>query len=339
MSNAKRGAPIKLGVVGPGLIWDNAHRDVLLSLTSSFEVAAFLARSDATLSKAHAQVPSASLYHDYDEFLSAPEIDAVVLLTPIPQNAPMTVRALEAGKAVFVEKPFAVSVTEGNKVLEASARAGMPVYVLEQAPYAQLWDRVGENIRTGGIGTPATYEKIRHVFLDPDEDESGGYGTTAWRIDTTFPIGNFFDGGVHDLAVHAKLFGSPAHLRAWGNSFRPAFGEFDHVSTVFRYESGLTGFFSHSAFLGGRRNYFTIRGTEGLIHIDEGGAFLESKRGTIDNIAADPASAHEQMWQALAASAASGTTAPYSLQHAARDLALLEHIAASLHRDGEVDVA
>ena len=338
MSDSKRGAPIKLGVVGPGLIWDNAHRDVLLSLPSSFEVTAFLARSDATFSKAHEQVPSASLYHDYDTFLAAPEIDAVVLLTPIPQNAPMTVQALEAGKPVFVEKPFAVSVAEGNTVLDASTRAGTPVYVLEQAPYARLWDRVGELIRSGRIGTPATYEKIRHVFLDPEEDQSGGYGSTAWRIDTTFPIGNFFDGGVHDLAVHAKLFGSPAHLKAWGNSFRPEFGEFDHVSTVFRYESGLTGFFSHSAFLGGRRNYFTIRGTEGLIHIDEAGAFLESKRGTSETIPADPASPHEQMWRVLANSAASGATPPYGLEQAARDLALLEHIAESLHRDAYVVV-
>lgn len=338
MSDTKGGAPIRLGVVGPGLIWDNAHRDVLLSLTASFEIAAFLARSDSTLSKAHVQVPSASLYHDYDAFLAAPEIEAVVLLTPIPQNAPMTVRALEAGKTVFVEKPFAVSVEEGNKVLDASARAGTPVYVLEQAPYAHLWDQVGEVIRAGRIGTPATYEKIRHVFLDPNEDQSGGYGTTDWRIDTTFPIGNFFDGGVHDLAVHAKLFGSPAQLRAWGNSFRPAFGEFDHVSTVFRYHSGLTGFFSHSAYLGGRRNYFTIRGTEGLIHIDESGAFLESKRGTRENMPTDRESPHEQMWRALADAASASAPAPYTLEHAARDLSLLEHIDASLHRNTEVDV-
>ncbi|MFO7782786.1 MAG: Gfo/Idh/MocA family oxidoreductase [Spirochaetia bacterium] len=338
MSDTKSGSPIKLGVVGPGLIWDNAHRDVLLSLTSSFEVAGFLARSDITLSKAHAQVPSATLYHDYDAFLAAPEIEAVVLLTPIPQNAPMTVRALEAGKTVFVEKPFAVSVAEGDTVLDASSRAGTPVYVLEQAPYAQLWNRVGEIIRAGRVGTPATYEKVRHVFLDPHEDQSGGYGKTDWRIDTTFPIGNFFDGGVHDLAVHAKLFGSPAQLRAWGNNFRPGFGEFDHVSTLFRYESGLTGFFSHSAFLGGRRNYFTIRGTEGLIHIDETGPFLESKRGTRENIPTDPESPHEQMWRALADAAAAGAPAPYTLEHAARDLSLLEHIGASLHRNAEVDV-
>lgn len=331
-------ASIRLGVVGPGLIWDNAHRDVLLSLSDSFEVVAFLARSEATLSKARGQIPSASLYYDYESFLEAPEIDAVVLLTPIPLNAPMTIRALEAGKPVFVEKPFAVSVAEGNDVIDASARANTPVYVLEQAPYAQLWDRVDEHIRAGRIGTPATYEKVRHVFLDPAEDQSGGYGTTDWRINTTFPIGNLFDGGVHDLAVHAKLFGSPAHLRAWGNSFRAEFGEFDHVSTVFRYQGGLIGFFSHSAFLGGRRNYFTIRGTEGLIHIDEAGAFLESKRGTSEPIPADSASDHERMWRALANAAATGTEAPYALEHAARDMALLEHVAASLRQDTGVDV-
>ncbi|MFO8064465.1 MAG: Gfo/Idh/MocA family protein [Spirochaetota bacterium] len=331
-------APIKLAVVGPGLIWDNAHRDVLLSMPEHFQVVAFLARRETTLSKAHRQVPDARLFTNYEDLLASPEVDAVVLLTPIPVNGPMTVQALEAGKQVFVEKPFAVSSREGQRVQEAARRSGVPVYVLEQAPYAPLWDRVGERIEAGDIGIPATYEKIRHVYLDPEEDQTSGYGGTDWRIETTFPIGNLFDGGVHDLAVHAKLFGSPSKLRAWGRSYREGFGEFDHVSMLFRYPAGLTGYFSHSAFLGGDRNYFTIRGTEGLIHLTNEAVTLEGKRGSRESLELDVRSPHEEMWSALAEAARRGDAAPYALPDAARDLALLERVAESLHNDEEIEL-
>ena len=115
--------PVKLAVVGPGLIWDNAHRDVLLSMPEHFKIVAFLARRESTLSKAHKQVPCAQLFTNYEELLASPAVDAGVLLTPIPVNGPMTVQALEAGKPVFVEKPFATSSREGQRVEEAAEPA------------------------------------------------------------------------------------------------------------------------------------------------------------------------------------------------------------------------
>jgi predicted dehydrogenase len=45
-------------------------------------------------------------YTDYSEVLANPEIDAVVLSTPAATHFKMAYRALEAGKDVFVEKPF-----------------------------------------------------------------------------------------------------------------------------------------------------------------------------------------------------------------------------------------
>ncbi|MFP4612124.1 MAG: Gfo/Idh/MocA family protein [Spirochaetaceae bacterium] len=330
--------PLALGVVGPGLIWDNAHRDILLSMPEHFAITAFCARSESTLAKAHRQQPTATLFQDYQELLEDERLDGVVLLTPIPLNAPMTIRALEAGKAVFVEKPFATSLAEGRDVIEASRRAALPVYVLEQAPYATIWDSINDVIHSGRIGMPATYEKLRHVYLDAGNDQTSGYGTTDWRITTRFPIGNLFDGGVHDLAVHAKLFGSPERLRSWGRRFRPEYGEYDVVSTLFRYPDGLIGYFSHSALLGGRRNFFTIRGTEGLIHATDEITTLESKWGTHEAIADGGLTPHQEMWRVLAETARTGGSAPYSLADAGRELALLESIAKSLHDAVEVHV-
>jgi myo-inositol 2-dehydrogenase/D-chiro-inositol 1-dehydrogenase len=328
--------PIRLGIVGPGLIWDNAHRDVVLSMPDAFRIVAFSARSEGTLSKAHSQVPTAALFLDYRELLASEDVEAVMLLTPIPLNGRLTIEALEAGKMVFVEKPLATSLREGRRIRHEEQTSGLPVYVLEQAPYAPLWSRVAESIAAGRIGEPVTYEKVKHVYLDPIEDQTPGYGKTDWRIRTTFPIGNLFDGGIHDLAVHAKLFGQPRRLRAWGQSLRDGFGEYDHVSIAFEYESGLLGYFSHSAYLGGRRNYFTIRGSDGLIHVADHEAVIEPKRGHIEHLPPDQTSSHAHMWRLLATAAQNGDVAPYSTSDALREIGVLERIADSLHGEKEI---
>jgi predicted dehydrogenase len=329
---------IRLGIVGPGLIWDNAHRDVVLSMSDEFRIVAFSARTEQTLSKAHAQMPEASAFDDYRKLLDSDNVDAVVLLTPIPLNGRLTLEALEAGKMVFVEKPFAMSSEEGRRIRALEQSSGLPVYVLEQAPYAPLWDRVAESIAAGKIGEPVTYEKAKHVFLDAAEDQTPGYGNTDWRIQTRFPIGNLFDGGVHDLAVHAKLFGQPKRLRARGRNLREGFGDYDLVSIIFEYTGGLIGYFGHSAYLGGRRNYFTIRGTEGLIHLTNREAVIESKRGQTEEFATSDPSPHSQMWSALAVSARNAEQAPYSSFDALRDVSVLERIADSLRAEKEVDL-
>ena len=51
--------------------------------------------------------------------LADPELDAVVVATPVPTHAELARRALEAGKHVFVEKPLAQSVADAEAVVAA----------------------------------------------------------------------------------------------------------------------------------------------------------------------------------------------------------------------------
>ncbi len=55
-------------------------------------------------------MPGAAFDTDYAALLARPEVDAVVILTPIPEHATMAFAALRAGKHVLVEKPMATSV-------------------------------------------------------------------------------------------------------------------------------------------------------------------------------------------------------------------------------------
>lgn len=64
-----------------------------------------------------------------EELLADPDVDAVVIATRHGSHASLTTAALEAGKAVFVEKPLALSTEELRSVTEAWERYGLPVQV------------------------------------------------------------------------------------------------------------------------------------------------------------------------------------------------------------------
>ena len=61
---------------------------------------------------------------DLDELLGDPELDAVVIATPVPSHAPLAERVLAAGKHCFVEKPMAQSVAEAERVVRRPRTRG-----------------------------------------------------------------------------------------------------------------------------------------------------------------------------------------------------------------------
>src|SRR6185503_881005 len=69
--------------------------------------------------------------------LGDPELDAIVLATPVPTHAALATRVLEAGKHCFVEKPLAQSVADAERAVAAAERAGkvlMVGHLLEHHP-------------------------------------------------------------------------------------------------------------------------------------------------------------------------------------------------------------
>src|SRR3954471_8737054 len=99
--------------------------------------------------------PTISVFTDYRELLARPDIDAVTISLPDHQHAEVALRALYAGKDVYLQKPFTMTHAEGVVLREAVARTGRILQVGSQqrswGPGEQFRKAV-ELVRSGRVG-------------------------------------------------------------------------------------------------------------------------------------------------------------------------------------------
>ncbi len=104
------------------------------------------------LEECRERMGAAEAYSDYEEMLAKSELDAVVIGTPMPFHAPMSIRALERGLHVMSEVTAAVSVEE-CRALTAACRRSRAVYMMAEN-YTYTWANVvvRELVRQGLFG-------------------------------------------------------------------------------------------------------------------------------------------------------------------------------------------
>ncbi|MHA6485476.1 Gfo/Idh/MocA family protein [Paenibacillus sp. strain BS8-2] len=141
---------IKAGIIGTGNI-----SGIYFENGSKFDALEIAACADLDVDRAIAKGEQYGVKgYSVDDMLADPEIDMIINLT-IPQaHAAVNLRALEAGKHAYVEKPFAVTREEAKEVLELAARKGLYV---GSAPDTFLGGGIQTCIKLiedGWIGTP-----------------------------------------------------------------------------------------------------------------------------------------------------------------------------------------
>ena len=326
---------VRLGVVGPGLIWRNVHRGILEKRKDTFRISAFCASSESTRKRIKSEYAQAAVFEKYEDLVASPIVDCVLVLTPIALNATVTIAALRAGKDVFVEKPLATNSEDCRKIIAESKRSGRKVIVLEQDRYSPMYRALRELLQAKAIGDIVMWDKLNHSVLGAVGDVSLGYGGTEWRKNADFPLGSLMDGGIHDIALVSGLFGPPQKLIARGKKCRPGFGEYDSVSVMMTYPENRVGMLSHSGYLLPDANYFHIRGTDGVITADEK-VVAHTREGKTREIELGTATDYESMWLSIEDSITHGAPLPYPLEEAAKDIATCEAIEKSIKSEKEV---
>jgi len=138
---------------------------------------------------------------DYRELLKRDDIDAVFITSPDFLHEEQTVAALEAGKAVYLEKPMAITIEGCDRLLETAYRTGSKLYLGHNMRHFPVILKMKEIIDSGLIGDMQT-AWCRHFI---------SYGGDAyfkdWHSEQRYSTGLLLQKGAHDIDVMHWLCG------------------------------------------------------------------------------------------------------------------------------------
>lgn len=139
----------KLGIaiIGAGSFVRSKHVPILKSMEDVVSVPWAVSRTGPSARSCAAMIPGCNEETDYSKVLSDEGVNAVLIGTRHNTHADLTIRALKAGKAVFVEKPMCLSDTEFAQVKEAVENSSAPYMVGYNRRYSPFADRIRKEVK------------------------------------------------------------------------------------------------------------------------------------------------------------------------------------------------
>ena len=150
---------IRLGIIGYGYWGPNLLRN--FAVNSEFEVVALAERHEAARSRAARTRPGLLTFEDATDVLAMPELDAVVVATPVATHFPLARQALLSGKHVLVEKPISATAAEAEELTELAARCGRTLMVDHTFLFTGAVQTIKRAVNTGRLGKICYFDAMR----------------------------------------------------------------------------------------------------------------------------------------------------------------------------------
>ncbi|MEZ6057626.1 MAG: Gfo/Idh/MocA family oxidoreductase [Planctomycetaceae bacterium] len=167
-------------------------------------VAAVCRRNETELNKVADEFGIAKRYTSYDDVLADPEIDYVHINSPIPDHAPMTLRALDAGKHVMCTVPMATTIAECDAICQKVADTGLKYMMAETVVYSREFLFIKEMYQRGDLG------KLQYLAASHPQDMDGwpSYWEAMIPMHYATHVVSPCLGLVDGLAEYVSCFGS-----------------------------------------------------------------------------------------------------------------------------------
>jgi predicted dehydrogenase len=322
--------PLSIAFLGCGFITD-VHSRQLRKVGRDVVVSRYASRDRARAEAYCARFGGAASYGDYLSAIGDPAVHAVVIAVPPLYHLDLTLRALEAGKHVLVEKPAYLTMADYETVRHARDRAGRVVLVGENDHYKPLAVTLRRLIGSGTIGEMvfAHFTTIAHRLKTAGD----------WRNDETMAGGDaFFEEGIHWLHLAGSL--GPSIVSARG--YRPSISRegpdrrAKSMMVAFQYDNQAVGTLYYSreipSLLKGLR-VSKLYGREGVISFESNGAFVLS-RGRHGSRLMFPGfrdiRGYQAMYRDFAGAIRGGRAPEMSLERAIDDQRLMDQIYSSI---------
>ena len=199
-----------------------------------------------------ATFPHARFTADLGDLLGDPELDAVVLATPVPTHGALAAQVLRAGKHCFVEKPLAQSVADAERAVAAAEETGRILMVGHLLQYHPGVAKLKEIADSGELGDIHYIYSNRLNLGQLRADENA-----LWSL------------GAHDVSVVLHLADEePSELDARGESYMRQ-GIEDVVFGYLRFPSGLAAHLHLSWLDPHKERRFTVVGSRRMATFDD----------------------------------------------------------------------
>ncbi len=183
------GNMVRWGIIGLGNI---SHR--FIKSLENFENAEFYAGSSRTIAKREeilSKYNPKKIYDEYEELLNDENVDAVYIALPHKQHFEWALKAMQAGKAVFVEKPCVLTTSELKVLIEYSEKHNILFMEAMKTRFLPITTKIHEVINSNKIGD---ITKITNYFTYNLE-----YDPNIYLFDAT-QGGALYDTGTYNIA-------------------------------------------------------------------------------------------------------------------------------------------
>ena len=217
-------AIVGLGLVGYGYWGPNLARN--FSRQPGCRLVAICDVDESRLAGAALEYPGTQVTDTYQDLLDNPDIQAILIATPVSSHHPLALAAFDAGKDVFVEKPIATTVTEGAEMVSKAETTGRLLAVDHTFLFTGAVRKIKELISAGEIGDLIYIDSVR-VNLGLFQDD----------------VNAIFDLAPHDISIATYLTGEdPVFAQATGMCY----GTDDTESVAYTHLEYAGGMISHS---------------------------------------------------------------------------------------------
>lgn len=249
---------LRVGLIGCGRVGQSVHLEILTRLPN-VELVALAEPDPRRREQARSRAPAARALAGYEDVLRLPDVDAVVICLPNALHADAAVAALEQGKHVYLEKPLATSLDQGQRIL-AAWRTGLVGMIGFNFRFNSLYRAVR---RLLGSDTLGELVGARTVFARPARP------LPAWQQVRQSGGGVLLDLASHHVDLVCHLLRQD--VRDVFAVVRSQRGEGDTAQLQLRLADGLPvqSFYSHNAVDDDR---FEIYGSAGRLAVDRYGS-------------------------------------------------------------------
>jgi predicted dehydrogenase len=216
--------------------------------------------------KAVAKKFKAKVFRDLDRAMKVTDVDVVDITTPTFTHKQNVIKAVQAGKQVMVEKPFALTLKDVDEMIAATHKAGVKLMVAHCIRFFAEYAKIKELVSQGSIGEPVISRGLRAGPLPT-------WGERSWFLDPKKSGGVGIDLAIHDIdftrwcfddkvkTVYARV-GRIAHKKGVCD---------DHALFILRFEHDGIAYIQASWAVPQQypfSTYFEIAGRKGFLSVD-----------------------------------------------------------------------